>query len=70
MPSPAIAGRSDNQHIDVVAIETKHNDGKRDGGASPKSDFIKTRHKDKVSDKIESDPTVSLPRDAKIAKTI
>ena len=70
MPSPAIAGRFDIQDVKVAAIETDHNDCKRDDKSSPKSDFIKTEHETKVLNQIEPDQNVSLPRDAKIAKTI
>ena len=67
MPGLAIAGHSDNQNIDVMATENGHNNDKRDGDASQESDLISTGHKNKVSEKIESDPTTSRPRDAKIA---
>ena len=53
-----------------MVIGTEHNDDKRDGDASQESDFVNTGHKRKVSDKIDSDSTISRLRDAKIAKTI
>ena len=70
MPSLAIAGHSDNQNINVVAFETEHSDDRSDGGTPHESDFTNTGHKNEVSDKMKSGSTVSLPRDAKIAKTI
>ena len=57
---PAKAGRSDNQNINVLVKETKHSDDNCDGDASQESELIN----------IESGPTQSQIRDAKIAKTI